>query len=1019
MNPSPTFWARFVLLMLLAHTLLVDATPLPWSINRYQHTAFTKRDGAPTEGRWLAQTADGYLWAADVKGLTRYDGVAFRPFVPVAGEHLLGEDARELFAPRSGGLWFAYEDSPGISFVDHGHITNYETNNGWRDASYAQFFEDRTGDVLAFTHPGMFKLANVYWKERDQTDLEKQIHELAQDNAFDLWAVTYDGRVLIRHDGMSRFEDTGTTVEGAYVISTDGKSSIFVSSRSPRAIHRFRSREGKLVELDPPIPLYARYVTVDLQGNVWVATASDGVHFLGPSRSLAMGGPLVVDEKLNKSTGLTGNYSHAHVDRSGNVWIFTDGGLDRFTPSAFSQVAPSLPAGITMISFTPGADTDVWIGSETENVIHYVNDKPQQTLVPKAALATYTDKARERVYAATDRQLWQLAPGPPTMLADTETQGIGNVLSIASDKDGLPWLATRKQGVASWDGTTWQKHEAIGIPIALVTDSSGILWAGYTGNHIASFDGASFHSYTAADGITAGAIKTFAFRDGRVWFGGNRGVQSFDGTRFTTLRLDGEASIADVGGIAFDRRGNLWIHYVDGLMRVPADALSHVISDAAFRAPYRLFDADDGLLGIPAQSHTLPTIVLGNDGRLWISSQTKAAWLSPDELPAQLPAPQPIIERVSDGAHDFALRLAVQNMPSEVRDLSIEYAAPELTFPSRVRFQYRLEGVDRDWQDVGKRRQVSYGRLPSGPFTFRVRSSMGGNEWKEAATPFQFVIAPAYYERWWFRALVLAAALLVGFVLVRSAMNLASAGARRRMQIRSDEREAVARDIHDTLLQTTQALLLRLTMLGDGVADETTKKNIADLALSTREAIVEGRGKVKFLRTQTLSDSDAISRLIRTAASLSVQHEIAFHTKVAGHPRRLSEPATEELVPILSEALNNAFVHAKAKTVTLSLAFGFWKFVATVLDDGIGIDEAIVHRGAPEGHWGIRGAVERTKRIGGRLRIEKRRPQGTKVEVSVPVHRAYVQPWQRTKGYGAAATGEQKQENRITGEADT
>lgn len=125
---------------LLAHGQIASAMPYPWTLNHYQHTAFTKKDGAPQAVMNLAETSDGILWTDDIKGLVQFDGSRFKPFVPLAGQELPDEQIQRLFAPTTGGLWVAHDN--GVSFINHGRVSNYGNNAGWVGRP-ASFFQDR------------------------------------------------------------------------------------------------------------------------------------------------------------------------------------------------------------------------------------------------------------------------------------------------------------------------------------------------------------------------------------------------------------------------------------------------------------------------------------------------------------------------------------------------------------------------------------------------------------------------------------------------------------------------------------------------------------------------------------------------------------------------------------------------------------------------------------------------------------------------------------------------------------
>ncbi len=148
-----------------------------------------------------------------------------------------------------------------------------------------------------------------------------------------------------------------------------------------------------------------------------------------------------------------------------------------------------------------------------------------------------------------------------------------------------------------------------------------------------------------------------------------------------------------------------------------------------------------------------------------------------------------------------------RRLPPLTRDLEIDYTALSLVAPEKNRFKYKLEGHDRDWQDAGNRRQVFYNDLPPRQYRFRVIASNNSGVWNETGDTLEFSIAPAYYQTNWFRASLVAAFFLALWALYRLRLHQIAREFNAQMEGRVDERLRVARDLHDTLLQSFQGLI--------------------------------------------------------------------------------------------------------------------------------------------------------------------------------------------------------------------
>lgn len=978
-------------MFLIAALLCAGAHAAPsfkWSLGHYQHTAFTKKDGAP-QATFMVETSDGYLWLNDSKGLVRFDGHRFEAFVPPRGEALAGKQVAALFAPRRGGLWVSF-DQEGVSHLQDGHVTNYGKKEGFEDKA-ANFYEDRQGNLIAYAFPHLLKFSNGRWTTLLKESPPLGIRRTGQDEDFNLWATTSQGALLVLREGAERFVDTGIQAQGAIGISAGPDHTIFVSLRSG-VIKRYADRDGVLTELGTPLPYYGRKVLVDRRGLVWISTANDGVHFLGDLRDLPLGNaPLATDEGMNRAAGLTGNFANPFQDRHGTIWVATGDGVDRFTPSVFSQVP--LPNGMTMVSVAPGADGDAWIGSENFPMRHLVRDAMLETTVPRSAMTLHTAGDRT-VYAATADVLWQLAPGTPRVVAELPFSSIGGVKAIELGPDGAPWLSFRnkKMPFARLERGAWERLDGWTAPSALFKDPSGTLWAGLEKDQLARLRDGKLQRYGAREGLATGIIKAITARDGLLWLGGDQQVQSFDGKVFRTLKLAGAEELSDIGGLVFDDAGNLWLHMLAGLVRIDHADVQRAAAGHLDLVPYRLFDALDGMPGTPAQTYTLPTLRRGADGRLWVTGQTAAAWLDPGALDAVRPLNPAVVERLASGEEEFDTGIRDQLLPDSARDLRISYAAPELQFPERVRYQYRLRGFDDKWIEAGKDTRASFSHLAGGAYVFEVRAAWQGTPWTGAPTSLAFAIAPRYHETLWFRALLVMLALIAIWLLIRFQMRAATRRERARMQIRLDERTAVARDLHDTLLQSNQAVVLQLHALATAVADPAVKTKLDYLMRLSQDAAIEGRDKVDTLRAAEGADNDSVDRFLALGRGLSAQHGIAFSAQVKGKPRPLQAGACLELLPMVSELLVNAFRHAGAGMICVTVSYGYWRFTVEVRDDGSGIADEVLRNGAAPGHWGLQGVKERAARMGARATFGRNQPTGSRITIAIAAGLLYAPP---------------------------
>jgi signal transduction histidine kinase len=310
--------------------------------------------------------------------------------------------------------------------------------------------------------------------------------------------------------------------------------------------------------------------------------------------------------------------------------------------------------------------------------------------------------------------------------------------------------------------------------------------------------------------------------------------------------------------------------------------------------------------------------------------------------------------------------------------------------PQGVRFRYRLDGRDREWQDAGARRQVFYSDLPPGPYRFRVTASNKDGVWNQSGASIDFAVAPSYYQTAWFRTTVVAAALGMLWALYRVRLHRLALEFDRRLQERVTERTRIARELHDTLLQSFQGLMLRLQVVDDLLPEGNAKHQLEETLERADQAIAEGRNAVYDLRGSAAATSDLVDAVRALGEELATQDSTGFHLVIEGPPRDLNPILRDEVYRITREALRNAFRHARARRIETEIVYGERAFHVRIRDDGEGIHQRTLEEGRA-GHYGLQGMRERARQVAGRLDIWSRPGAGTEIDLSIAGAIAYGQ----------------------------
>jgi signal transduction histidine kinase len=339
--------------------------------------------------------------------------------------------------------------------------------------------------------------------------------------------------------------------------------------------------------------------------------------------------------------------------------------------------------------------------------------------------------------------------------------------------------------------------------------------------------------------------------------------------------------------------------------------------------------------------------------------------------------------------------VALTSLPKYTTHVRIEYTAASLQIPERVRFRYKLDGLDKEWQDVGDRREATYTNLGPGQYSFHVIAANNDGVWNNTGATLAFSIAPALYQTYWFYGLCVLLCLGLLWLLYRVRIRQVSLQVRARLEERLAERERIARELHDTLLQSVQGLVLRFRAAVSRLSQEEPARSAMEQALDRADGVLaEGRDAVKQLRSAPGGDLELSRAIAAFGEELAREDPCYFHSTVEGMPRELHPIVREEVMFIAREALVNAFRHGAARQIEAETSYGDTELKLRIRDDGRGIDVDMLRAGGREGHWGLLGMRERAKRVRGTLTLWSKPGAGTEIEVRLPAHMAY-QPRKR------------------------
>jgi signal transduction histidine kinase len=396
----------------------------------------------------------------------------------------------------------------------------------------------------------------------------------------------------------------------------------------------------------------------------------------------------------------------------------------------------------------------------------------------------------------------------------------------------------------------------------------------------------------------------------------------------------------------------------------------------------------DAIHGVQAGFAPFQGAARAQDGKLWFANVSTLQMIDPVHLPVNtIPPPVHVEEAITLGK-SFPAGTDLR-FPALTRDISVRYTALSFVAPQKVRFRYKLEGQDKTWQDAGTRREAFYTNLAPRSYRFRVIACNNDGLWNEAGDTLSFTIAPAYYQTRWFAFLCagVACGIFGLFHLLR--LRQATEQVQHHIGGRLEERERIARELHDTLLQGFQGLMLRIQAVMKTLPEHEPAHRLMEQVLDRADGVLlEGRQRVRDLRHDDPDGQELPRTLQRYGEELAQGQSPKFNLSVLGAPPPLDPIVSNDIARIAREAIANAFQHAQASRIEAELTYNSDRVSLRIRDDGAGIDPRILSAGKA-GHWGLSGMRERARKIGAQLNIRSRAGDGTEVELTIPAKVAY------------------------------
>ena len=968
--------------------------------------------------RALAQTLDGYIWVGTDDGLARFDGARFVSFGLPDG--LPSSPVRTLFGDSHGSLWIGSAGN-GLIHWEAGHSSLLTMATGLPSDSISVLAEDDEGRIWIGTDAGLAVWHEGHIITFDQTRefSGKAITALCRDSQGNMWVGATGLGVFEYHGGaFVPLEDSATRelLQDPHCILVDragrtwiGAGDDFVLCRDgnqwrPYRIPRHLARS------------YVSSLAEQPDGTVWAASTSEGLFEFKDRKMTA----------VNAGSGLSDNSVESLLaDRDGNLWAGTDSGLnllrkrDLFAYDQRQGLGYGTVDGLAEIA--PG---EVWAGKPGDGVYEWdgqsfshVMSADLSVVGPQINVLLESKKGGCWV-AGKYGLLYFKTPEKTADKARLFTLPGLNIISLCEAGTGALWVGTSDGKLFRLENDTWLEQTNLAHPItAIATAADGAMWVGTEGDGIYQFNNRGTGHWNAKKGLLSDLVRTlYVDSDGSLWIGtAGGGLSCLRQGRITTVTTREGLPDNTISEILDDDRGRLWLGSNRGIACLNKEELEELIAGKIGAVYPQVFGKAEGMLSEECAGGFCPAGLKTASGRLWFPTLKGLVIVDPGVHMSKLPEPAVLLEQISvdgvshavfsgaistPGRQDDVAGLAAANNgvlklgPGRHR-IEFQYTALSFDSPERIRFRYRLHGLDSDWVEAGNRRVAFYSYVPPGAYRFQVIACNADGLWNDTGVIIGLSVSKFFWQTWWFAGLLAVTLLAVVGGAVRS---MVKRNLQRRLKyleqerVLERERTRIAQDLHDEM----GAKLCRISFLSEhvrrnanGMASELSHQ-IASISDASREVLHSLDEIVWAVNPQNDTLEHVVSYIGHYANEFFQETGIECKVNISGQlpPYSLSAQLRHNLLLAVHEAFTNVLKHSKANQVDVSIVLNTTAFEVTVSDNGGGFDLSSTvspeNSSSPAGD-GLRNMKQRLSDIGGQCSIGSNPGKGTIIHFVLPL----------------------------------
>jgi signal transduction histidine kinase/ligand-binding sensor domain-containing protein len=975
-----------------------QASPSPF---QYTRTLWRVANGLPEDTvQSLAESPDGLLWIGTTSGLARFDGSRLQAYARGSAQ-LAGNSIFCLTVTRDGTLWAGTEGS-GLLRLRGTELKTYSIAEGLTDGFVRTVFEDEQQRLWIGTDDGLFLMQDGRIQRIDQGGqggiAPIAVHSITEDSDHRIWV---GGSRLIAIDPPGHAPSGHAQdypLPGAYsqnrvkriLQTSDG--TVWVGT-----VGGLQRLEKGVFRAVPGIHATVRSLLQTADGTLWIGTIGDGLWTLRSGQGTQTHGQLT---QVSRS-GLLPSDTVLSIleDNLGQIWVGTQAGLVRLNKTAVG-VVPLPQSGDPDFETLSGDDRgNVWVAAQLLYLIH--NGVAQRITYPGLGDATVRN-----VFRAHDGALWIGTDGsgayriqdpahPAQVTHFTAPADLSNnfVRAFMEARDGTVWIAT-DEGVSRIGGPAPHTFtEANGLAFfstrSLLEDRDAGVWIG-TDRGLSHW----LHGRFVRDAATKALAQEKVWsiledRSGVLWFGTrDHGLFRYRNGQVQAFTTGEGLPSNSVYQILQDRSGTFWLSGPNQIASIAEAQMDSTAPSVSSPLSVTVYDMPFGADGAQIYGGRQPSGYLAPDDSVWFPTSRGAAHIA-HATPAQGPAPRAVVDDVIADGRSISMN-ATNNgdlrIAAGVSRLRFDFSAVSLRSQAGVRFRYKLEDFDQAWNTPSEDLTASYTNLPAGHYRLRVVAFDSSRPTEISEADLDFVKAPYIYQTWWFYTLLGVLLVLLG----AAAYRLRVLRIRRQFLAVLEERNRLAREMHDTVIQGCAGIsaLLEAMASTNGNADGVQHELLDFAREQARSTINEARHAVWNMRHEQEKDVD----LVEAIQGVAAQTRREFGTDVDFTPTlkhcEMGTSAAHEILMTVREAVYNSVQHSGTNKVQLHLNIVGEDLTIDVADSGIGFVQNA--EAVQQGHYGVLGMQERVQRLGGTFELNSSPGSGTRVRMTVPAQHRQV-----------------------------